>query len=257
MASLDQKLALLGKLTRPPIVESVIDIDCDMPIGFNLGALEEAGLQKFGERYPICRKHFLEHHHFQKKGADPFTLSSTRGLQALRFLQKDERQLVQVRTQGFSFNRLAPYSKLDDHLPEIERTYRLFCELTQPVQVRQVALRYINRIMLPLENKTLELDDYLEKAPKAPDDERFEFRGFLHQHILEEKGSGNQMTLVLTLQPVEGDRVPLLFDNGVRCFKAIIPADWPEIQNCIFSLRHLKNEVFADTLTERCLNLFQ
>ena len=73
-------------------------------------------------------------------------MSVRRGIQALQFLHADEKQLVQVRAQGFSFNRLAPYTSLDDYLPEIERTWHLFVGLASPVQIRVVQLRYINRI---------------------------------------------------------------------------------------------------------------
>ena len=77
-------------------------------------------------------------------------LSIKHGVQALQFLQDDERQLVQVRVQGFSFNRLAPYTSLDDYLPEIKRTWGLYVDLVKPVQVRQIRVRYINRILLPM-----------------------------------------------------------------------------------------------------------
>ena len=45
---------------------------------------------------------------------------SVRGaLAAFQFLQTDEKQLVQVRALGFSFNRLAPYTGFDELLAEV------------------------------------------------------------------------------------------------------------------------------------------
>ena len=72
---------------------------------------------------------------------------------------------MQVRAQGFSFNRLAPYSGLDDYLPEIERTWSLYVDLASPVQIRAIRLRYINRILLPLAANTVDLDEYLKIGP--------------------------------------------------------------------------------------------
>lgn len=85
-----------------------------------------------------------------------------RAIQALQFLQDDEKQLVQVRAQGFSFNRLASYTTLDDYLAEIQSVWELFTGLASPVQIRTIRLRYINRILLPLTNGSVELEDYFE-----------------------------------------------------------------------------------------------
>ena len=54
------------------------------------------------------------------------TACAKRAIQSLQFLHEDEKQLVQVMAQGFSFNRLAPYTSLDDYLPVIQRTWELF-----------------------------------------------------------------------------------------------------------------------------------
>src|SRR5690349_210955 len=119
--ALQQAVEEAFKLPHPPIVEAVVDVDCDLPTGFELAAFEERALAIFRNHYPTLRKQFLEEHHLERKDAEPPTISSKIGLQALQFVQLDGLQLVQVRHQGFSFNRLAPYSSLDDYMPEIER----------------------------------------------------------------------------------------------------------------------------------------
>lgn len=68
----------------------------------------------------------------------------------LQFLKNDEKQLVQIRPQGYSFNRLAPYGGFDEYLPEIERAWRLFVDIVMPLQVKLIRLRYINRFLLPM-----------------------------------------------------------------------------------------------------------
>ena len=183
---------------------------------------------------------------------------SVRGaLAAFQFLQTDEKQLVQVRTQGFSFNRLAPYTGFDEMLAEVERTWRLYVKIASPVQVRVIRLRYINRILLPLTDGRVDLDEYLKVGPKLPDEERLAFGGFLNQQVATEKGTGHQAVTVLTTQPVEGDKLPLIFDNSVTASEPREPTDWPSILQNIQSLRDLKNHIFERTLTAKCLNLFR
>src|SRR5262245_14624718 len=110
------------QLPRAPIVEEVIDIECDYPPGTPVAALEEAALEALKDRYPKFRRQFLQEHEFQTPPQGEPKHSVRQSVHALQFGADDEKQLVQIRAIGFSFNRLAPYTSLDDYLPEIERT---------------------------------------------------------------------------------------------------------------------------------------
>lgn len=245
------------KLPNPPIVEAVIDIECDLPPGQLIADLEERALGVFRDSYPKFRTQAFQEHLIDVKPGEAPVLSVKHGVQALQFLQDDEKQLVQVRVQGFSFNRLAPYTSLDDYLPEIERTWRLYVDLAKPIQVRQVRVRYINRILLPLAEKGVDLDHYFTVAPHLPDEDNLVFMGFLNQHAAIEVGTGNQVNIVLTAQSPEGDWLPVIFDNSVVDSSPCDAENWPRILAKIQMLRDLKNRVFRRTLTKACLGLFQ
>lgn len=245
------------KLAKPPIVEAVLDIECDLPPGQNLAALEEPARGRFSDRYPKSQTQFLQEHTIEKKPDTPPKFSVRQAIQAFQFLQADGLQLVQVRAQGFSFNRLAPYTSLDDYLPEIERTWGLYRGIAAPVQIRLIRLRYINRILLPTVGGRLELDDYLLVGPRLPDEKNLTFVGFLNQHSAVEVGTGIQVTTVLTTLAAEGEKLPLIFDNSVVAPGPGEPEDWSWILGKIVALRNLKNRIFKDTLTEQCLNLFR
>lgn len=244
------------KLLNAPIVEAVIDIDCDMPPTFDVAALEGPAREAFRDKYPTLRPQFIQETKIETKPDAPPQMSVRHGIQAFQCLQEDEKQLVQVRAQGFSFNRLAPYTSLDDYLPEIERTWRLFVGLASPVQIRVVRLRYINRILLPLMEGRVKLEDYVKISPRLADD-KLNLVGFLNQYSAVEAGTGHEVNVVVTSQPPENDRAPIILDNCVATAAKAEPKDWPWILEKIQSLRDLKNRIFRNTLTERCLNLFQ
>jgi uncharacterized protein (TIGR04255 family) len=178
-------------------------------------------------------------------------------VQAFQFLHDDEKQLVQVRAQGFSFNRLAPYTSLDDYLPEIERTWGLYVKLISPVQIRVIRLRYINRILVPMAANSVDLDEFLKIGPRLPDENRLVLSGFLNQQAAVEKDTGHQLNLVLTAQPPVNEKLPIILDITAASPVAADPADWSNILRLIGSLRSLKNRVFANTLTTKCIELFQ
>ena len=139
------------QLAHPPIVEAVVDIDCDLSATQDLSALEAPALARFKDSYPKVTRQWLQEYRIEPApyGA-PAPHEGRHAVQALRFHQEGDRQLVQVRAQGYSFNRLSPYTALDEYLPEIERTWLSYLEIAAPIQVRQIRLRYINRILIPI-----------------------------------------------------------------------------------------------------------
>lgn len=246
------------KLRNAPIIEAVLDIDCDMPPGLDLKEIETPARDRFRNLYPKFRTLTIHEHAIETQIDAPPSMSiKHHGIQAFQFIQEDEKQLVQIRRQGFSFNRLAPYEKLDDYLPEIERTWGLFVGLTSPLQIRIVRLRYINRLPLPSKDGSVELDNYLKIAPHLPDEKRLTFAGFLNQHTAIELESGNEVRIILASQDPEEDVIPIVLDITAARAKTLELGNWASIEATIQSLRELKNRMFKHSLTKECLRLFQ
>ena len=245
------------KLANPPIMEAVLDLDCDLQPTMAIESILEPAKERYDGDYPKFKTRYLLEHEFRADGDAPPQTSTRRGIQGYMFLQKDEKQLVQVRVQGFSFNRLAPYSSLDDYYSEIQRTWSLFVELAKPVQVTSIRLRYINRIPVALSGGLLELDEYLKLGPRLPNEERLTLTGFLNQYLAVEKDTGYEVKAILTSQKPEGGELPIILDITAATGASVAPTDWDRILATIESLRNLKNEVFYNTLREKCLQLFQ
>jgi len=245
------------KLLKAPIIEAVLDVDCDMPPGQEIANLEKPARGAFLDLYPKHRTVFLQEHQIETKPEQAPKMSFRQAIQAHQFLQQDEKQLIQVRTNGFSFNRLAPYSSLDDYLPEIERAWQLFVSIASPIQIRAVRLRYINRIMIPLEAGAVKLAEYLRVYPRLPDEESLTLVGFLNQTAAMENHTGHHVNIILTSQPPVEEKLPLILDITVESGQQGEVKNWAWLYGQIMSLRSLKNRIFRNTFTERCLNLFQ
>ena len=256
METKEQKAPETFRLKNAPIIEAVLDIDCDMPAGFSLMALETKARESFRAEYPQFKVRLLEKHQIEQTIDQPPKHSTKRGLQALQFLHEDGKQLVQIRAGGFSFNRLEPYASLDEYLPEIERTWRLFLALASPVKIQAVHLRYINRILLPAESG-VELGDYLTICDDLPVDSELNFIGFLNQRTALERATGHFINTVIATQPIGNEHLPVIFDITVRANGPSDPENWTWILEKLRLLRRLKNRVFENTLTKKCLSLFQ
>lgn len=243
-------------LANAPIIEAVLDIDCDLPVGIDLGAMEASVREAFTNEYPKFRRQMVQQQQFKASLESPPEFNVQTAIQAFQFLKEDERQLVQMRMGGFSFNRLAPYASFDEYLPEIERTWLRFRELMSPVQIRRIVLRYINRILLPTVDGLVDLGLYLRLGPRLADEKALRLVGFFNQHAAVEVETGHQVNITMVMQPLEGERLPVIFDIEAMHLVPVEPEAWENIHGTILSLRRLKNNVFRRTLTEQCLNLF-
>lgn len=245
-------------LNNPPIVEAVLDIDCDLPPDLDFEGLEASVRAQYRGTYAKFRKRFAQVHEIKTTAdATVAETSMQRTMDAFQLLQEDEKQVVQVRRLGYSFNRLAPYLGLDVLLPEIRRTWEIFCLLASPRQIRRMQLRYINRILIPTQDGRTELDDYVRCGPRLPDENGLTLQGFLNQYSAVENATGLAVQTVLTRQPAEDNQICLIFDNASIDNRPLEVGDWSAILERIAALRLLKNRVFENTLTPTCLSLFQ
>ena len=180
------------RLKNAPIVEAILDVECDMPPKYSLADMEAAASEAFKPGYPKVKKRLLREFTLQVSDTENTARTGSQGLQALHFIQSDDKQLVQVRSTGFSFNRLAPYGGFDDYLSEVERTWKIFVGLTKPIHIRLIRLRYINRLLLPVVGGRVDLDKYLSMGPKLFDEKRLMLSAFLNQNMITEVGTDHR-----------------------------------------------------------------
>jgi uncharacterized protein (TIGR04255 family) len=243
-------------LKHPPIVEAVVDIDCDLPAGLDFASLEESARGLFRDKYPGFRRLFHQPPQRISGGVSP-ELDIRAATYGFQLISEEQPQLIQLRRGGFSFNRFAPYSSLDDYLAEIERTWLLFAGLVSPVAIQRIALRYINRILLPAPDGTADLDDYLRLGPKLPKEISVELTATLNHYAAVERSTGHEVNVTITVEEQAHPPLNVILDIAASHPGSSEPETWENIKGTILSLRRLNNAIFWNSLTERCLNLFR
>ena len=73
----------------------------------------------------------------------------------VRFLDSDEKRLVQIGQNLLTVNHLKPYDSWEQFLPFIQEGFKAYCEIAKPKGLRYLAIRYINRIEIPASNTNL------------------------------------------------------------------------------------------------------
>jgi uncharacterized protein (TIGR04255 family) len=251
-------------LARSPIIEAVVDIDCDLPADVDLADMEAEVRERFSERYPGFRRIFRPNGHQLVSAGAPPQLDVRAATDAFQLLSDDEPQLVQVRRGGYSFNRFRPYKDLDDYLPEIERTWKIFVDLLSPVAIRRIGLRFINQIDLPPVEEIGDLADYLNLGSRPPEHLSLKFTSVLNEYSAVEDRTENEVKVRFVIReqdvPPPWRRempVPVILDIVGSQRGSVDRLVWENIQPTIQSLRRMDNAIFRSSLTERCLNLFR
>jgi uncharacterized protein (TIGR04255 family) len=78
------------KLLKAPIIEAVLDVDCDMPPGKAITALEKPAAELFRDQYPKMRTTLVQTHQIVPQDDQPPKLSIQNAVQGFQFLHEDE-----------------------------------------------------------------------------------------------------------------------------------------------------------------------
>jgi uncharacterized protein (TIGR04255 family) len=151
-----------------PIVEAILDIRVELPKDATLDTLEMF-YDTIKMRYPEKqhRTVFSAGIRFDRNGA---SVEKPEASQAGYLFRSPVEKVVQSRLNGFSFNKLKPYSDWNAFRSEGRELWEIYVKIAKPLKITRIALRYINRIEIPLPLK--DFKEYIltvpEVAPELP-----------------------------------------------------------------------------------------
>jgi uncharacterized protein (TIGR04255 family) len=244
------------RLPNAPIIEAVVDWRAKLALGLDFSKLKEVGQKLLSPKYQFLDE--LRGFQFgiqQKGGAAPQMSSSELGLQGYRFRSEDKLEIATFKHDGFSFSRLKPYTHWDDVFSEAQRVWGIYKSAAGAEEVSRIALRYINRILLPL--PITDFSKYLTAPPAIPPQAPQVITSLLFRAVLLEPHSGitTNLTQVIEGHP-EGGGLPFILDIDTYIMKNMNP-DSPEIVSHFGALREMKNRVFFASVTDQAIEMFQ
>jgi uncharacterized protein (TIGR04255 family) len=165
----------------------------------------------------------------------------------------DAVNLVQYRLDGFTFNRLKPYTSWEQVFPQAFALWQEYASLARPEFVKRIAVRYINRLDLP--RMVTNLSDYLTVPPTVPPGISGELSGFLTRLNIRQGGDSVALTVALEHNLTPGSMSVILDIDAYRV--ADFEVDSGELPSAFDQLRRLKNSVFFASITETTAGLFE
>lgn len=236
--------------SKSPLTEALIDIRVKPKDG--LVATDFAYFPKGYEReYPKRRDKLFFQHELSIDVQSPSIVNGT--LVGYDFISEDELQFIQAKLDGFTFNRLAPYNNWETLRNEACRWWQVYKGIAQPQSINRLAVRYINKLDLPLPIPSL--NEYLlsvpEVAPGLPQD----LDAYLMQLRISYKDINATLILNEATSPATApDTVSIVLD--IDLFRENdVPSDENDIWAYLDQLRTKKNEIFLACLTTKAKEL--
>lgn len=234
-----------------PSIEAVLDIRTRLS-----SELSQESLNNLYERekaaYPTIRRPFQVNFKIERKNAneEPTTdISSVAN--GLTFVSDDGLQLFQARPDGFSHNRLAPYTNWISFSSEARRLWVEYRNIAKPEVIEMLGLNFVNKIDFPAGS---EISDYFKAYVVVPKElpQVLETHNFAIQ--MTDPASNAKIAVIVNFGAINSTgRVPVTMNIQAFTFvnKSINEINEDAIWHTFETLRNLKNLAFESAITEK------
>jgi uncharacterized protein (TIGR04255 family) len=239
-----------------PITEALIDLQVEyaaMPF--------QSDFEKSAKRLDASFPSAVTMHQFQVSldGLPNVAAPVLSGATAIgmRLTSADDLRVLQLQRRGFTFSHLPPYTQWQGFCDEAHELWKSYVEDLKPVAVTRAAVRYINRIVVPVEK--VEFGDYFNLNPKLPDGIYQTVTGCFMQVVLPQTDIAQDAAAVVNFalepNPTPGS-LSFLLDLDLFCTCRYESAS-EEIWATLAKLRTRKNKIFEACITDATRELFK
>lgn len=235
---------------KPPVEEAIITMR--LPKLERPDAIARALATKQRTRYPVFE--------IIDSRNDPLTIHSDKPKpdsedMGFRLVWGDGLDVIRIHGRAFSFHRLRPYQGWMPFVARAREAWLAFSAVAKPDVVQSLHLRYLNRFDLPepVEN----WGDYLQIHATIPSSLEGLSSSMVEVELHEARVPARTSVTQMTLAAING-MIPVILDIDVRSVAAFRLEDGDDpLWRTLERMREYKNQVFADSLTERARELFR
>jgi uncharacterized protein (TIGR04255 family) len=242
-------------LAKAPIAEALIDFRVQLEEAFSFERLNDI-VSRLSKQYP--KRVEIKKVEAKVGLGDPIVLPDVkRGDFGVLIRAADEKSVAQFRLDGFTFNRLHPYTSWDDIYPETMRLWKEYVAVAKPIEIVRLAARYINRLTFTLPIN--DLKEYLTEPPQIPEGLPQTLRGYLTRLVVHDSVRDQSAIVTQSFEPnpTEPEQAIILLD--IDAFKDVHlkPSDEAQIDLVFSRLHDFKNEIFFRSITQKASELFE
>lgn len=236
-----------------PITEAILDIRAELPETVKLEDLV-AFQNSIRGRFPEKKERYLYEAGLQFSQEGVSTTPPQQKIDGYLFESLAEKKVVQARLDGFTFNKLKPYENWEVFCKEGRELWNLYSQIAHPTKVIRIALRYINRIEIPLPLKDFE--EYILTFPQIAPTLPQAVARFLMQLVIPNTSIEANGIITIAVENVTDQKLSLIFDIDVSRASSYVD-NKEDIWSDFEKLRIFKNEIFFKSITDKTKELFK
>ncbi len=243
---------------NPPIEEALCQLNFSTPLPWNVatpGRLYDALLGSYPDE-PEVQEEVQASVVRPDEGSPALAanLAIARGAQRFVYRDASRTRVAVVSPMLYSVNSLRPYEGWSDLRQRLRRDLQQVARQLDLPNVREVSLRYINRIPITADN--IDTDDYFTIPIRTAQRGRASVARFLQrvESVLPDQETRTFLTFASLDSAPEAGRACLLDIELRRGVPDVPVATALDVAD---DLKRLENEEFESLITERCRELFQ
>ncbi len=244
--------------TNAPITEAIIDFRVTVSDDCTLAHLANIH-DKVRAHYPVMEPIQISSATVEIQAQSEPSVSSTYQHNGYSFRSEDGLYVFQAKLDGFTMNRLAPYESWERFLGEATSCWKEYCSACHPTEVTRVAVRYINKLNLPGEDKddSVELNHYLKTVPEIGSGFPQLMTNFFMQIQCPQEDISSMLVITEALFPNGPQGMSsILLDLDLSRESIWTIEEQERIWQALEVLRTRKNEVFEASITDAARRLF-
>jgi uncharacterized protein (TIGR04255 family) len=247
---------------KAPIIEAVIDFHVTPNQDFTHEKLV-AFPRTIKQEYPKSEGLIEGKLEFTNDGKNPKPEVQRTNI-GYRVTSHDGKYKVTPRLAGFALSVFPPYDRWETFRDEAKRLWQIYCEIAEPTCITRAAVRYINRIEIPIPAKPqmVEQEDYFETYPQIS--KKYPYKDvrdlFMRVSIPQQDIDALLIFHEIRVPPKSQEElISIMLDFDL--FGARSENPWAIDNNDVWEylelLHNRKNVIFEDTITEKTRELLR
>lgn len=172
-----------------------------------------------------------------------------------RFSSEDMTQQLLLNNDSFVISQLAPYCGWKDFIKRFTRDWEIWKKQLGHNEIKQIGVRYINRLDVPVTDSMVEFSEYVNVYPIMP-----ELLDPQLSHAIQAKIPIDELKCSLSLNSAVVkspllNHMSLVIDQDIaKAFET--PQNDKEIYSYLNKVHVLKNKIFESCITDKARELF-
>jgi uncharacterized protein (TIGR04255 family) len=249
---MSEKAKVGKRYKNPPVVEALCEIyfhDSKWD-----GTLPGLFFEKVRENYP--KKKELEQVGVQVSVSKEAQATQVqREGRRIQFIKEDGSRLIQIENNLLVINQLRPYPRFEDWKPVIDEMLKHYSEVAQPKGIKQMGMRYINRIIIPVAK--FKMEDYFNLYPQVPESLGAMHGKFMMRLEIPPKHKDHRLMVTFGTAPPESPETSAEMLDMYNIF--VLPVAFPieDVDKYIIEAHENIETAFENSITNKTRELFE